>query len=469
MSQRGKASWVMRKTSLGNITPRALSDADVRTLISVEDAAEELRLGPASSPLGPWLDLLPAAGDAGALDLPLFWGPEDQRRLTGVSTRPITELAAEADEDFDWLEAEVFAPHRDAFPEEHFSREKWRRALGLALSRSFFLGGATRLVPFLDLANHDDDLRVEFKSSAEAGGGGGGGMLSKVMSSLPGGGKTARLVAGRAYEGGDEVCVSYGLRTSAEYLEEYGFVPFFNGARLRGSSSSPGEFGDGDLGEGLWASGQLAELTFALEEGVTRCHDDKADILEEAGLDVQATFEVSSSRAGEPDPAMVQFLRLLVLEGADLFLLEPVFRNECIDFMGLPVSEANERAVGALIIERCRAALAEMLTHAAYDAGAHARTHFVDKALNYIEERLSSRPIGQQEWRHVLFILDVFSRRDSDNALFLQVQAIAREQTHCCVIEVRAMRDAAWAACVAAPRRTEDGAAFTLYVLHLVS
>ena len=112
-----------------------------------------------------------------------------------------------------------------------------------------------------------------------------------------------------AYEGGDEVCVSYGLRTSAEYLEEYGFVPFFNGARLRGISSSPGEFGDGDLGEGLWASGQLAELTFALEEGVTRCHDDKADILEEAGLDVQATFEVSSSRAGEP--AALELLREL--------------------------------------------------------------------------------------------------------------------------------------------------------------
>lgn len=54
----------------------------------------------------------------------------------------------------------------------------------------------------------------------------------------------------------------------------------------------------------------------------------------------------------------VQFLRLLVLDGADLFLLEPVFRNDVLDFMGLPVSEANELAVGALVSGRAKAALA---------------------------------------------------------------------------------------------------------------
>ena len=76
---------------------------------------------------------------------------------------------------------------------------------------------------------------------------------------------------------------------------------------------------------------------------------------------------------------MVQFLRLLVLESADLFLLEPVFRNECIDFMGLPVSEDNERAVGALVIARCKEALATMdetsVAAAAgdFDASAEAR------------------------------------------------------------------------------------------------
>ena len=83
----------------------------------------------------------------------------------------------------------------------------------------------------------------------------------------------------------------------------------------------------------------------------------------------------------------MQFLRLLVLEGADLFLLEPVFRNECIDFMGLPVSEANERAVGALIIERCRAALAEM---EGSETGGAGRPDF-DESIDARRELLGTR------------------------------------------------------------------------------
>ena len=257
----------------------------------------ELRLGPAQSKWGPWLALLPGVGgEAGGLDLPLFWPPEDLAHLEGVSTRPIAELGNEADEDFAWLEEKVFGAHRDVFPAEHFGREQWRYALGLALSRSFFLGGATRLVPFLDLVNHDDDVRVELSSSSEAGGvggvGGGIGALGRALGSVVGGGKAARLVADRAYDAGDEVCVSYGVRTAAEYLEEHGFVPFFNSAAVAGAGGARGA----DLSEGLWGSGQLAELTFALEEGVTRCHDDKADVLEEAGLDVQATFEVREQK-----------------------------------------------------------------------------------------------------------------------------------------------------------------------------
>lgn len=53
----------------------------------------------------------------------------------------------------------------------------------------------------------------------------------------------------------------------------------------------------------------------------------------------------------------VQFLRLMVLDGADLFLLEPVFRNELMDFVALPVSETNELAVGALVSSRAKQAL----------------------------------------------------------------------------------------------------------------
>jgi [ribulose-bisphosphate carboxylase]-lysine N-methyltransferase len=68
----------------------------------------------------------------------------------------------------------------------------------------------------------------------------------------------------------------------------------------------------------------------------------------------------------------VQFLRLLVLDGPDLFLLEPVFRNEVVDFMALPVSEANELAVGALVSGRAAQAIALLDAAAAKAAAAAA-------------------------------------------------------------------------------------------------
>lgn len=49
-----------------------------------------------------------------------------------------------------------------------------------------------------------------------------------------------------------------------------------------------------------------------------------------AGLDLTASFEVTPTRGGEPDADMLQFLRLLCLDLKDLFLLEPVFRNEVL-------------------------------------------------------------------------------------------------------------------------------------------
>lgn len=81
---------------------------------------------------------------------------------------------------------------------------------------------------------------------------------------------------------------------------------------------------------------------------------------EQAGLDTTAAFEFKAVDGGYPDPNLVQFLRLTCLSGADLFLLEPVFRNEIWDFMGFPVSESNERAVGELIQSRCQEGLAEL-------------------------------------------------------------------------------------------------------------
>jgi len=307
----------------------------------------EFNKGPESA-WAPWLALLPEAGQTGALDLPLFWPPQAAAVLEGCSTRPITELQVEADEDFAWLEENVFEPHRGAFPAEAFSALQWRKCLGLALSRSCFVSGATRVVPLLDFVNHDDLARGEFTGPEGSGGVAKAAAALGSLSSKMFGGSTGgevKFVAERSYESGEEACVSYGTRTCSEYLEEFGFVP---------SSTASGS--------------SLAELVFGLDEDVSACFSDKADVLEEAGLDLSASFEVSSARGGEPDPALVQFLRLVLLDKQDLFLLEPVFRNEVLDFMALPVSKENEKSVADFVIARCMSGLSELEKGAARQA-----------------------------------------------------------------------------------------------------
>jgi [ribulose-bisphosphate carboxylase]-lysine N-methyltransferase len=69
------------------------------------------------------------------------------------------------------------------------------------------------------------------------------------------------------------------------------------------------------------------------------------DVISEPGLD------------GEPDPALIQFVRLCKLGGTDAFLLESLFRNEVWGFMALPVSESNELAVVNTIIAACQQGL----------------------------------------------------------------------------------------------------------------
>lgn len=61
--------------------------------------------------------------------------------------------------------------------------------------------------------------------------------------------------------------------------------------------------------------------------------DDKADVLEYetggAAIEPVQSFDIVSApgRDGQPDPSMIQFLRLCQLGGKDAFLLESVFRK----------------------------------------------------------------------------------------------------------------------------------------------
>ena len=90
-----------------------------------------------------------------------------------------------------------------------------------------------------------------------------------------------------------------------------------------------------------------------------RFYEDKLDILELQQIGTSQIFDVSSR--DEPDPQMLQFLRLVKLSDTDAFLLESIFRTDVWDFMAEPVSAINERAVVEYITELCQSLLDDMV------------------------------------------------------------------------------------------------------------
>lgn len=274
---------------------------------------------------------------------PLMWPETDQEVLQSSSTNKIYRRLDDLEEDAAWLIENVFTKDRTRFPEtvtlastregqttttsmECFTVKGFKWAMTLALSRSFFVDGCLRLIPFMDMCNHGDDAK-----EIQAGSMGTFGTT-----------KGAQLVADREYQPGEEVFCSYGPKSAADYLLEHGFCP-----------------------DQCWKSA-VSELTFEVDPE-DRFFDDKLDILEfetydQAPMEPVQSFDVVSApgRDGEPDPAMIQFVRLCKLGGTDAFLLESIFRKEVWGFMELPVSEKNELDVVNTIVDACQSALNDM-------------------------------------------------------------------------------------------------------------
>jgi [ribulose-bisphosphate carboxylase]/[fructose-bisphosphate aldolase]-lysine N-methyltransferase len=286
---------------------------------------------------------------------PLLWSEEDQEVLQSSTTNKIYRQLDDIEEDYTWLVKNVFDKDRTKrFPEyvtvqlpdsgsssdaataaaaaaastktmPCFSLEGMKWAMAIAKSRSFFLDGSLRLIPLLDMCNHQDDA-----NEVQAG----------SMGTFFGTTKGAKLVADKSYQAGEEVFCSYGPKSAADYLLEHGFVP-----------------------ESCWDTA-VAEVTFELDAENDRFYDDKLDILEfetysNEPMDPVQSFDIVAApgRGGDPDPAMIQFVRLCKLGGTDAFLLESIFRKEVWGFMELPVSEQNELAVVNAIAETCQRAL----------------------------------------------------------------------------------------------------------------
>jgi [ribulose-bisphosphate carboxylase]/[fructose-bisphosphate aldolase]-lysine N-methyltransferase len=280
-----------------------------------------------------WVSSLPSPSE---LDHPLLWSEDDQEILQSSSTNKIYKLLDDIEEDALWLVKNVFDKSRTSFPEQVawngrmipcFNVEGFKWAMALSRSRTFFLNGALRLIPFLDMCNHGDD----------------GEEIRDGFMGTFGTTKGAVLVASKSYKVGDEVICSYGPKSAADYLLEHGFCP-----------------------EQCWKTA-VSEITVEVDPE-DRFYDDKLDILEyetydQKPMDPAQTFDVISApgRDGEPDKALIQFLRLCKLGGTDAFLLESIFRQEVWGFMELPVSEKNELDVVNAVTDICQRALNELL------------------------------------------------------------------------------------------------------------
>jgi [ribulose-bisphosphate carboxylase]-lysine N-methyltransferase len=291
---------------------------------------EPIRQNSLQAFMSAWVAALPGPED---INHPLLWSEEDQEILQSSSTNRIYRVLDDIEEDVTWLKTNVFEKDGNRFPvsipwngEEIpcFSLTGFKWAMALAQSRSFFVDNAVRLLPLLDFCNHADEGTEEARA----------GFMGTFGTT-----KGAELVAGQSYEVGEEVFICYGPKSAADYLLEHAFCP-----------------------EQSWKTA-VSELFFEVDPK-DRFYDDKLDILEfetydASPMDPVQSFDVVSApgRDGEPDPFMVQFVRLCKLGATDAFLLESIFRKEVWGFMELPVSETNERDVVDAIMEACQLAL----------------------------------------------------------------------------------------------------------------
>jgi len=284
-----------------------------------------------------WIKVLPSPDEMAALH-PLLWHEDAQEILQGSSTKKIYRTLDDIEEDGTWLTERVWSADRTRFPESVtingqsrpcFAVEGFAWAVAVASSRSNFVDGSLRIIPFMDLANHADLGTEEVR----------GGTMGTFGTTK---GAEIRTASTKTYAVGDEVFVNYGPKSAAEYLLEHGFIP----KQARTTA--------------------VSELTFEVDPE-DRFYDDKLDILEfetydSAPMEPLQSFDVVHEPGGdgEPDPAIMQFLRLVKLGAKDAFLLESIFRKEVWEFMGLPMSERNERGVVEEIEAACAKALEEM-------------------------------------------------------------------------------------------------------------
>ncbi|CAB9512421.1 lysine N-methyltransferase setd3 (Partial), partial [Seminavis robusta] len=160
-----------------------------------------------------WVSALPSPEEM-KQSHPLLWSEEDQEILQLSSTNKIYRVLDDIEEDVAWLSERVFTDEK--LPETVvingeerpcFSQDGFRWAVALAQSRAVFVDSALRLLPLMDMCNHDDEGEEITR-----------GMMGPFKMT-----KGAQIIAAQSYKAGDEIFCSYGPKSAADYLLEHGF------------------------------------------------------------------------------------------------------------------------------------------------------------------------------------------------------------------------------------------------------
>ncbi|CAM6109617.1 unnamed protein product [Calypogeia fissa] len=288
------------------------------------------RVNPSSKWL-PYISSLPQI-----LNSTLFWSDEELMELQGTQLLGSTLSFKEyVENEFQKVQKEVIAPNGSVFDGKIFTFEAFLWAFGILRSRTFapLTGDDLALVPLADLVNHGDvpDSNIP------------GWELRKGTGFF--GSKDLLIVrAVSNFQAGEEILMEYGdNKGNGQLALDYGFVEKRTGSSVAVQSTMRDTF----------------TLTLEIPES-DRFFDDKLDAAELNGLSSSVSFDLVSGQG--PPEQMITFLRLMVIEGPDAFLLEALFRNAVWDHISLPVSKENEEGVCTAILDGCRAALAAYST-----------------------------------------------------------------------------------------------------------
>eukprot|EP00198_Chlamydomonas_reinhardtii_P008531 XP_001697868.1 rubisco large subunit N-methyltransferase [Chlamydomonas reinhardtii] len=300
------AAWVsvpnVAKTTVGKLA----SSAGLEPWLQLALVLVAERFGSAKSELAGYASSLPED-----LGTPLLWSEEETRALAGTQVAgTLNSYLTFFRSTFAQLQAGLFTANPAAFPPAVFTLPNFVWAVAAVRSRSHppLEGDKIALAPLVDLVSHRRAANTK---------------LSVRSSGLFGRGQVAVVEATRAIRKGEALGMDYAPgKLDGPVLLDYGVMDT--------ASPKPGY-----------------SLTLTLDES-DKFVDDKADIVEGAGLRPSMTYSITPDQ--QPGEEMMAFLRLMNIKAMDAFLLESIFRNE--------VSEGNEEAVCAMLAEGARAALA---------------------------------------------------------------------------------------------------------------